>query len=294
MAGITLLGLGPGDPNQLTREAWDVLSAAEEIWVRTRQHPTIAALPAELKIHSFDELYDDGDTFEAVYAAITERVIELGGRAEGVIYGVPGHPFVAEATGPEIARKAGELDIPVRLIEGLSFLEPTFSALGLDPYPRLTLFDALTLGQAHVPVFAPDGPVLVAQIYSRVIAAEVKSTLTAIYPDEHPARFVHAAGTHDQLVEDLSLYEIDRSQHIGLLSSLLPPASRRGLVLRIVPGDHRAPAGAGRLPMGPGADTRLAPVSTSSRKRTRRLPPWMPRMPRACKRNSATCCSKSF
>ncbi len=228
MAGITLLGLGPGEPNQLTREALDVLSGAKEVWVRTRQHPTVASLPAGLELYSFDELYDDGQTFEEVYDAIAKRVLELGKRAEGVIYAVPGDPFVAEATGLEIAARAREAGIPVRVVHGLSFLEPTFSALGIDPYPRLVLFDALTLGGAHVPVFPPDEPVLIAQIYSRIVAAEVKSTLNAVYPDHHPVRLVHAAGTSNQHVEDLPLFEIDRSEHIGLLTSLYVPSLADG------------------------------------------------------------------
>jgi tetrapyrrole methylase family protein / MazG family protein len=228
MPGITLLGLGPGNPQQLTREAWDVLNGTKELWVRTRQHPTVGALPDSLTVHSFDQLYENGNSFEHVYAAITGRVLELGRRAEGIIYAVPGHPLVAEATGPELMRKAREAGLPVRIVEGLSFLEPTFSALGLDPYPQLTLCDALTLGQAHVPAFAPDGPALIAQIYSRLVAAEVKSTLTAIYPDQHQVRFVHAAGTDDEVVEDLALYEIDRSEHIGLLSSLYVPSLAEG------------------------------------------------------------------
>ena len=41
MAGITLLGLGPGDPAKLTREAWDVLASAAEIWLRT-EHGRLA------------------------------------------------------------------------------------------------------------------------------------------------------------------------------------------------------------------------------------------------------------
>ncbi len=229
MPGITLLGLGPGEPDQLTREAWDLLSNAQEVWLRTRQHPTVAALPPQLQVHSFDELYENEHSFDTVYAAITERVLELGQRAQGVIYGVPGHPFIAEATGPEIARRAREQGIPLRVVDGLSFLEPAFAALGLDPYPRLMLFDAMTLGQAHIPDFAPDSPVLIAQIYSRLVAAEVKSTLTAIYPDEHPVRLVHQAGTRDQLVEDLALYEIDRSEHIGLLSVLYVPSLGEGM-----------------------------------------------------------------
>ena len=228
MPGITLLGLGPGDPNQLTREAWGVLSSADEIYLRTRQHPTVNGLPSSIKIHSFDDLYEDGESFDEVYAAITQKILELGRRSQGVIYAVPGHPFVAESTCPEIARLARDEGLDVRVVEAVSFLEPTFSALGLDPYPRLTLFDALTLGQAHVPAFAPDKPVLIAQIYSRLVASEVKSTLNAIYPDEHPVRLIHAAGTKNQIVEDIALYEIDCSAHIGLLTSLYVPSLGEG------------------------------------------------------------------
>jgi len=228
MPGITLLGLGPGDPNQLTREAWGVLSSADEIYLRTRQHPMVADLPSKIKIHSFDDLYEDGESFDEVYSTITQKILELGRREGGVIYAVPGHPFIAEATCPEIVRLARDQKLAVRIVEGLSFLEPTFSALGLDPYPHLTLFDALTLGQAHVPTFAPDAPVLIAQIYSWLVASEVKSTLTSIYPDEHPVKLIHGAGTKEQLVEDVPLYEIDRSGHIGLLTSLYVPSLGEG------------------------------------------------------------------
>ena len=75
MPGITLLGLGPGNPDQLTREAWDVLASADEVWLRTRQHPTIAALPASVVLHSFDELYEDLDKRLQLYrlAYLTEK-----------------------------------------------------------------------------------------------------------------------------------------------------------------------------------------------------------------------------
>jgi len=228
MPGITILGLGPGNPLHLTREAWNVLSSAEEVWLRTRQHPTVSSLPEAVTLHSFDDLYENGDSFEKVYQAIVQKVVDLGRRPQGVTYAVPGHPFVAEATGPEIARLAQAEGIDTVIIDGLSFLEPAFSALHLDPYPKTTLFDALELGGAHVPAFAPDTPVLVAQVYSRLVASEVKLTLTSVYPDKHPVFLVHAAGTADELVEELMLYEIDRSEHIGLLSCLYVPPLDEG------------------------------------------------------------------
>ena len=71
-----------------------------------RINATLAGLPASFKVHYFDELYENGDSFEAVYAAIVEKVLELGQRPEGVVYAVPGDPFLAEATCPAIAQRA--------------------------------------------------------------------------------------------------------------------------------------------------------------------------------------------
>ncbi len=221
--GIVIIGLGPGSPEQLTRQAWEWLTNCGEVWLRTRQHPVMEALPGGLKVTSFDSYYESGDDFESVYAQIVEKVIELGRRPEGVTYAVPGHPFVAEATSPEIFRRAKSEGIPVRVIEGLSFLEPTFTALELDPFPNLGLVDAMELAATLTPQFAPSQPVLVAQIYSREIAANVKLTLNANYPDNHPVKLVHAAGTPHQKVEEMQLYEIDRSPEIGLLTALYVP-----------------------------------------------------------------------
>ncbi len=153
--GITLLGLGPGNPLHLTREAWQILENSPEIWLRTRRHPVVLGLSESIELYSFDDLYESSIDFKEVYAAIVEKVLELARRPGGVVYAVPGHPFVAEATGPEIARRAGSQGIPLRVVEGLSFLEPVFTALGLDPFPGTALVDALELASLQVPSFPP-------------------------------------------------------------------------------------------------------------------------------------------
>jgi tetrapyrrole methylase family protein / MazG family protein len=225
--GITLLGLGPGDPDLLTRQAWKTLLGAGEVYLRTRQHPAVAGFPPGLELHSFDDLYTQADSFDDVYAQIVEKVLELGRRPQGVIYAVPGHPFVAEATAPEIARRARQEGLPLRLVEGLSFLEPLLSALGIDPFPHTVLVDALELSSLHVPPFPTSAPAIVAQIYSPQVASDVKLTLMALYPDEHPVTLLHAAGTDHPIIESLPLYQIDRSQHIGLLTALYLPSLGR-------------------------------------------------------------------
>ena len=223
-SGITLLGLGPGDPALLTRQAWDLLQNIPEIYLRSRLHPTVAGFPPDLRVKSFDHLYQNGQSFESVYHQIVEQILNLGERPEGVVYAVPGHPFVAEATTPQIASRARETGIPVSVIEGLSFLEAVFAALEVDPFPHTILIDALELAASHHPSIPPDSPAIVAQLYSPVVASEVKLTLMALYPDEHPVRMVHAAGTPQVLVEEIPLFEMDRSAHIGLMTAIyIPP-----------------------------------------------------------------------
>lgn len=223
-SGIVLLGLGPGDPLLLTRQAWAILESIPEIYLRTSQHPVVKGFPPGLKVNSFDYLYESGDGFEAVYENIVEQILALANRPQGVVYAVPGHPFIAEATAPEIARRARVSNIPVQVVEGLSFLEPVFSALGIDPLPHTAIVDAFDFISAHVPSFPPDAPAMIVQIHSKALASNVKLTLMEAYADDHPIHLVHMAGTPHALVEQLPLYELDRSEHIGLLTSLyLPP-----------------------------------------------------------------------
>lgn len=222
--GITLLGLGPGDPALLTRQAWEIIQNSSEIYLRTQRHPTVAGFPKGVEINNFDHLYDEFGNFGEVYEEIIRRVLALGARPHGVVYAVPGHPFVAESTSPEIYRRAKETGLEVRVVEGLSFVESVFTALGVDPLPRATIVDAFEIAAAHHPWFPPDAPALIAQVYSKALASELKMTLMAVYPDGHPVKLVHGAGTPDLIVEEILLYELDRSDHIGLLTSLYVPS----------------------------------------------------------------------
>ncbi len=113
---ITILGLGPGDSHSLTLEARAVLDQARAVLVRTRQHPTVAALPPHLKIESLDRLYETHEQFEAIYAAIADEVAR--GHPEDVIYAVPGHPLFGETSVTRILAQARERSIPVRSSPG--------------------------------------------------------------------------------------------------------------------------------------------------------------------------------
>jgi len=227
--GIVILGLGPGAPGQITLEAWRILEASEEIYVRTRRHPVIPHLPPGLKVHSFDHLYDALPTSEAIYEAISQEVIALGRRPQGVIYGVPGHPWMAEATVPRIQQLAEAAGLPLRVISGLSFLEPTLSALHIDGLDGLQLLDGIDLAHRLTPPVNPDRPALIGQLYSRTVASQVKLTLMTLYPDDHPVTLVRAAGTSEEQKWQVPLHELNRQRELDhLVSCYLPPLPRPG------------------------------------------------------------------
>ncbi len=223
MAQITILGLGPGSPESLTCEAWQILTTTSEVWLRTARHPIMAHLPQSVTLHSFDDLYEGRATFAEVYTAIVERILDLGRRPEGVCYCVPGHPWVGEATVPHIVRQARELGVAVRVVSGLSFVEPMLSALCLDALDGVQIVDALDLVSLCHPPLNPDMPVLIAQVYSRAVASDLKLVLMNQYPDEHQVALVDAAGTPAEQVSWLPLYEIDRQEVTSLTSLYVSP-----------------------------------------------------------------------
>ncbi len=220
---ITIVGLGPGNPELLTREAWEVLSSAGEVWLRTVHHPTVAGLPDHLALRSFDDFYKSAEDFAAVYQAIASEVLRLGRRPRGVIYAVPGHPLVGESTVQRVLTAAQEERLSLRIVEGLSFVEPTLTALGMDALEGLQVCDGIELAAHHHPPLNPDLPALIGQVYSPALAADLKLTLMNQYPDEHAVALIHAAGTSEVQVVHLPLYELDRQQVGHLTTIYVPP-----------------------------------------------------------------------
>jgi tetrapyrrole methylase family protein/MazG family protein len=108
-------------------------------------------------------------------------------------------------------------------VAGLSFVEPLLTALEIDALDGLQIFDALAIVKLIHPPIMPDLPALIAQVYSREVASDLKLVLMNQYPDEYEISLIEAAGTSAQAVRVLPLYEMDRYS-VGPLTSLyLPP-----------------------------------------------------------------------
>ena len=270
MRTLVIAGLGPGGAGQVTAEAREVLeraAGAGRLLLRTRVHPTVDAWPALRAAPALDHLYEGGADFDAVYDGIARAVLDAvralpdgpdgpdgpgaAGAAE-LVYAVPGHPAIGEATVPRLRRMAAAAGVAVRLVAGLSFVDAvTAGRAASEDAPEgaageaLRVADALALGRID-----PTVPLLVCQVYSRRVASGVKLALSAHYPDDHPVVLVRAAGVPGQeTVSRRPLYEVDRDGFADHLTSLwVPPlaplqAAREPQTLQLVMARLRAPDG---------------------------------------------------
>ena len=221
---ITIIGLGPGPIKHLTLGVWEVLRKAETVVLRTARHACVADLPAGLRVLSFDDVYRAYEQFDQVYDEIARRVLDMANRDGQVVYGVPGDPRVGETTVSRIIKRAADAGMPVEILPGLSFIEPCLSLLGIDALNGLQIVDALSVAAQYHPPLNPAMPALLAQVYSRGVASDLKLTLMNQYPDDFAVQLAHAAGSEQAQLESLPLYAIDRSRHINITSALyLPP-----------------------------------------------------------------------
>ncbi len=251
-AAITILGLGPGRYDDLTLQAHTLLEQAaregQTVYFRTLIHPTVEpikqAIP-NLRIESFDTFYDESADWGSLYLQIAEKVCSLAAQ-QPVMYAVPGHPLVGESSVHLVLQLARERGLSTCIVAGLSFLEPVFTAVELDPLAAGTqIIDATTLAALRQDEIAgkiiPTTPLLVAQLYNRRLASAVKLALSEIYPDEWTVKLVRAAGAdareapvgEGQTVVEMPLYEIDRNHLANHLSTLYVPPVDELTALRV-------------------------------------------------------------
>lgn len=230
---IVIVGLGPGDPSLRTLAAQEAIERADRIVLRTRIHPGLEDLRDDPRVSDCDDLYQAGESFATVYGAISDRVITLAREAGTLVFAVPGHPRFGERTVALVESVAAERDIAVEVLDGVSFVDASMNALKRDALPSgLQIADAEALAAAgDAEPFGsgllgvdPARPLLVAQLYSREIAARVKLALSRIFPDEYPVILLRVAGdASDEHIRHLKLCELDRID-VDHLTSLWVPA----------------------------------------------------------------------
>ncbi|PAQ14853.1 nucleoside triphosphate pyrophosphohydrolase [Bacillaceae bacterium SAOS 7] len=245
---ITIVGLGAGELDQLPLGIYKLLKRTNKVYARTIDHPVIAELQAEgVSFESFDHVYEKHDQFEAVYEEIVAELTLAATTEEEVVYAVPGHPIVAEKTVQLLLEKGKLPEWDISIAGGQSFLDALFTSIEADPIDGFQFLDGTALHRDDINIFQH---VVIAQVYDAFVASEVKLTLMEKYADEYEVYIVTAAGSSEQVVKKVPLYELDRQVELNNLTSLyVPPVKeaeqtyREFAVLRQIIAKLRAPDG---------------------------------------------------
>jgi tetrapyrrole methylase family protein / MazG family protein len=226
---IEIIGLGAGDLNQLPLGVYKKLLSHNRLFLRTKEHPVVKELEKEgVGYTSFDDIYEANDQFEAVYEEICRRLLKEANDGP-VVYAVPGHPLVAERTVQILLELQKSGEITVEIGGGQSFIDALFQALKIDPVEGFQLLDGTSFKKEQLQI---QQHMIVSQVYDRFVASEVKLTLMELLPDEYPVTIVTAAGSGEQSIKEVQLYELDREVTLNNLTSLYVPPVKEEVLLR--------------------------------------------------------------
>ncbi len=221
MKEIIVLGLGPGSIDYLSYKAWQILKSSKTITLRTEKHPVVEELREQgVEFTTFDYLYEEKSSFTEVYHEIVEKLITKALESssfEPLIYGVPGHPLVAEDSVKLLLHEGKVNNITITVIPGMSFLDSLYPVINIDPIEGFLMLDALALkredlNEKHHTIFT--------QVYNRFIASDLKLTLLDVYSPNHPVMLVKAAGLTTERVEEVPLCELDHIDWFDHLTSV--------------------------------------------------------------------------
>ena len=221
---ITIVGLGNHSLDDLPLGLYKFLTQHTHLYTRTLDHPVVESLQSEgLKFQSFDEVYEAHEDFEAVYENIVTQLIEAAHK-EDVIYTVPGHPRVAETTTTKLELYAKQhSDVEVKVLGGKSFIDDVFEAVKVDPNDGFALLDATNIHEDQINI---RNHTLITQVYSHLVAGDLKVTLMERFNDEHEVYIVSGAHHSGSQLIQLPLYELDRDDSVfnNLTSVFVPKA----------------------------------------------------------------------
>lgn len=211
---VVVGGLGPAGPEHLTAAVADAIARIPNRYLRTRRHPS-ASVVAEA--HSFDDLYEDADTFEEVYRAIAGTLVAAAHEHGEVLYLVPGSPLVLERS---VRHLLDDDRVDCELLPSLSFLDLAYARLGVDPIEAgIRLVDGHEFARSAA---GERGPLLVAHCHANWVLSDIKLAVEDGAGDERVV-ILQRLGAPDETVLETTWSELDRTVEADHLTSIYIP-----------------------------------------------------------------------
>lgn len=212
---VTVLSVGPGDPEFLNEITIKKLREPGTLLLRTKRH----ALSSFLDIHnipycSMDSLYDTMDDFDNLSAAIAECVWKTAGENGSAVYAVA--DAMTDSSVDALYRfrpESGE----IRIVPGFSYADYYLSACrGFFSTSDIRICPAASFSGLSLD---PSRPILITELNDAITAGDIKTALSVFVDDEETVFFFGTDGTP----YPVPLYELDRQPHYDHLSAVAVP-----------------------------------------------------------------------
>ena len=215
---VVVVGLGPAGADLIVPRARAAIERIPHRYARTGRHPAMAELEASgIGWQTFDHLYDTGESFDAVYAAIVDALVRSASENGEACYAVPGSPNVAERTVGLLRERARAGRVEVEVVAGLSFADLAWASLDVDPLHGARVVDARGFA---VEAAGATGPLLIAQCDTRLVLSDVKLALLDSLDADHTVTVLQRLGLPGEAVFDVALADLDRAFEPDHLTSV--------------------------------------------------------------------------
>ncbi|NLL31420.1 MAG: nucleoside triphosphate pyrophosphohydrolase [Clostridiales bacterium] len=210
---IKIIGLGPGSPEALTIGAAKLLEKGENIYFRTKHHPIISFLKDKIKNYkTFDEYYENSDDIDNIHEKIASDILKVHKKTKDVVYGVPGNPLMAEKTVSILIKICKEKKIDYKVIPAVSFIDSLIEILKIDPIEGLMVIDASDINNQ---VLDKRVATIIAQVYSKSVAAELKEKLLDSYNKQTEIYLIKNPGIKEiEVIRKIAIDELDKQEDL--------------------------------------------------------------------------------
>ena len=218
---ITIAALGPDDPKLLTMGAYEAMTGADALVLRTARHGVAQMLRERgVAFETLDALYEQSEDFDELCALAARQLIDRARQAERLCYAVS-EP-VSDATVRALVAALPE-GFALRVSGGVTLSDGAAGAalaLGVNTENLRTL-TALSLGALRPQA---DCPQVITEIDNRCLAGDVKLWLSDLFDDEMTVYFLENAAAADAKALPIPLCELDRQAHYDHRTAVLVPA----------------------------------------------------------------------
>ena len=217
MAVLSVVSLGTGSAEYLTRGGEAALRGAKQVVLRTGRSPIAAFLTEQgLSFETLDSLYEQCEDFDAFHQA---AAVTLFSRLkEGDLCYVVGD---AAFDGTVFAlQKLKPREMKLRIVPGVSLADCCLSLVKRQS-GHVRILSACELEDSRL---LPDEPLLLCELYSRECAGDCKLKLTELLPDELPVTLLTGREEDGSLqAKEIPLMELDRQPSYDHLSAVYIP-----------------------------------------------------------------------